>query len=113
MKPSATSSDVTVEDLEVVTTSHGAGQELLESLLRFIELDRDAAWFEAHTEREVLKLSIYNGGRRFDHQLGLSHPLLPQVRDEVCHFAPALDLVRAFITVTSHQCCDLHRQSCD
>lgn len=89
--------DAAFEQVEVVADSHGEGEQLLEPLLRLVELDRDAAGFEAHTGREVLKLLIDDGGRRFDQQLGLGDPLLAQVFDEVGHFAPALDLVGAFV----------------
>lgn len=89
--------DAAFEQVEVVANSHGECQQLLEPLLWFLELDRDAAWFEAHPGGEVLKILIDDGGRRLDQQLGLSYPLLPQLFNEVCHFAPTLDLVRAFV----------------
>src|SRR4051794_28758160 len=67
--------DAVFEQIEIVADGHGEGQQFLESLLRFVKLDRDASWFEADTVGEVLKFLIHDGRGGFDQQLRLSDPL--------------------------------------
>lgn len=46
---------------------------------------------------EVGKLLVEERCRGFDQELGLSDPLLPQIRDQVGDFAPALDLIETVV----------------
>jgi len=94
---SATARDAAFEPVEVVADGHGEGEQCVESLLRWGKLDGDAAGFESHPGGQVLKVLIDDGGSRFDQQLGLSEPLLPEGADQAGHLPPPLDLVRGVL----------------
>ena len=93
----ARSSDATFKHFEIVANGHGEGQQLLESLLRLVKLDGNAAGFESHTSRQVLEGLIDDADGGLDQQLRLIDPLLPQGFDEAGHFAAALDFIGAFV----------------
>jgi hypothetical protein len=86
--------------IEIIADSHGERQQFLETLVRFFELDGNAATLHAHTRREVCEFLIDDAGWGLDEQLRLFQPFLAQFIDQLGHFTAALNFVEALSVVS-------------
>src|SRR3954447_13526083 len=67
-----------LEAVKVVADGHGEREQLLQSLLRPVKLDGDAAGLEVDTRRQVRKFLVHDCGRSFHDELGTFDPFPPQ-----------------------------------
>jgi hypothetical protein len=88
-----------LKPIEVIADRHGQRQELLQRLVRIIELYSDPASFQTNTGRQVGQFLIHYRDRGFHQKLGPFNPLFPQLLNNGGYLPTALHFTKAVITL--------------
>jgi hypothetical protein len=92
-------SHLALKALEVITDSHGKGQQFFERLLRLVEGYSDPAGLETDAGGKVLDLLIDHSTGRFDEKPGPLESILLQLRQDFGDVAAALPFIVAVIAL--------------